>query len=68
MLCLEMLSRLGEAHTQGPCCSMVSAYRYTGHYDSHDTYASVARGDVPALMLLGEMDSFFTLDYMKSEL
>lgn len=47
---------------------MVSAYRYTGHYDSHDTYASVVRGDVPALMLLGEMDSFFTLDYMKSQL
>ena len=56
-----------EKH-KGHMSSVVSAYRYSGVYDSHDTYASIAKSNLKTLMLLGENDGFFTVEYMKKEL
>ncbi|RDW75498.1 hypothetical protein BP6252_06640 [Coleophoma cylindrospora] len=56
-----------EKHS-GHVASLISTYRYCSLYDSHDTYESVAKGDVPTLVLLGEHDGFFEKEYMKNEL
>jgi pimeloyl-ACP methyl ester carboxylesterase len=57
----------GEKHS-GHISSLISSYRYTSVYDSHDTYASIAKSDIATLTLLGENDGFFEVEYMKKEL
>ena len=52
----------------GHMSSLISSYRYSGVYDSHDTYASIAKSDIATLTLLGENDGFFEVEYMKKEL
>jgi pimeloyl-ACP methyl ester carboxylesterase len=52
----------------GHLLSLISSYRYGGLYDSHDTYASIAKCAIATLTLLGENDGFFELEYMKKEL
>ncbi|CAG9949038.1 unnamed protein product [Clonostachys rosea f. rosea IK726] len=56
-----------EKHA-GHVASLVSCYRYTGIYDAHDTYRSLAEGKLEILVLLGEKDGFFEKDYMQNEL
>jgi pimeloyl-ACP methyl ester carboxylesterase len=47
---------------------LISSYRYTSVYDSHDTYASITKSDIATLTLLSENDGFFEVEYMKKEL
>lgn len=56
-----------EKH-EGHVAGLISSYRYGGVYDSHQTYESVAKGNIPTLVLLGEHDGFFEAEYMKNEL
>ena len=56
-----------EKHS-GHMLSLISSYRYGGLYDSRDTYASIAKGGIATLTLLGESDGFFEAEYMKKEL
>lgn len=52
----------------GHISSLISSYRYIGLYNSHDTYAALAKSDIATLTLLGENDEFFEVMYMKKEL
>lgn len=56
-----------EKHT-GHVASLVSVYRYGGIFDSHDTYEILVKSDLETLVLLGENDSTFKVEYMKKEL
>ncbi|KAH8654934.1 Alpha/Beta hydrolase protein [Tricladium varicosporioides] len=56
-----------EKHS-GHMLSLISSYRYSGIYDSHDTYTSIAKSGITTLTLLGENDGFFEVEYMKKEL
>lgn len=51
----------------GHVASMVGAYR-CNVYDAHDAYKSVAKGDIATMVLLGEHDDFWQVDYMQNEL
>ncbi len=56
-----------EKHS-GHVASLISSYRYGGVYDSHNTYENIAKGDLETLVLLGENDPLFEVEYMKNEL
>jgi pimeloyl-ACP methyl ester carboxylesterase len=53
---------------KGYTASVVSIYRYAGIYDLHSEYATVARGGIKTLVLLGDLDGFFKVDMVKAEL